>query len=72
MAARNLTPAQTLAALTREAKGKTRRVSEKQEQQAIVDLLRLIGAKVYVLGTKRRKGDYRVSASAWVSDSVRL
>jgi hypothetical protein len=35
------------------------RVSEKAEQQAIVDLLRLIGAKVYVLGTKRRRGDYQ-------------
>ncbi len=34
------------------------RISEKAEQQAIVDLLRLIGAKVYILGTKRRKGDY--------------
>ena len=29
---------------------KTQRVSEKQEQQAIVDLLTLIGAKVYVIG----------------------
>ncbi len=38
--------------------GKKARVSEKQEQQAIVDLLRLIGAKVYILGTKRRNGDY--------------
>jgi hypothetical protein len=35
------------------------RISEKAEQQAIVDLLRLIGAKVYILGTKRRKGDYQ-------------
>jgi hypothetical protein len=34
-------------------KGRQPRISEKQEQQAIVDLLRLIGAKVYVLGTRR-------------------
>jgi hypothetical protein len=34
------------------------RVSEKAEQQAIVDLLRLIGAQVYVLGTRRRRGDF--------------
>jgi hypothetical protein len=32
--------------------------SEKQEQRAIVDLLRAIGAVVYVLGTTRRKGDH--------------
>lgn len=35
------------------------RVSEKQEQAAIVDLLRAIGATVYVIGTKRRKGDHQ-------------
>jgi len=29
---------------------KAPRISEKQEQRAIVDLLRLIGAKVYVIG----------------------
>lgn len=32
--------------------------TEKQEQAAIIDLLRSIGASVYVLGTVRRKGDH--------------
>jgi hypothetical protein len=32
---------------------------EKTEQAAIVQLLRTIGASVYVLGTRRRKGDYQ-------------
>lgn len=32
--------------------------TEKEEQAAIVDLLETLGAKVYVLGTKRPKGDY--------------
>ena len=32
--------------------------SEKQEQQAILELLRLVKARVYVLGTVRPKGDY--------------
>lgn len=32
---------------------------EKYEQQAGVKLLRLLGAQVYVLGTKRRAGDYQ-------------
>lgn len=31
---------------------------EKLEQAAIVDLLRSIGGKVYVLGTKRPRGDH--------------
>lgn len=35
------------------------RVSEKVEQAHIVQLLRSIGAKVIVLGTTRRKGDYQ-------------
>lgn len=34
-------------------------VSEKVEQQHIVQLLRSLGATVYVLGTRRRKGDYQ-------------
>jgi hypothetical protein len=34
-------------------------VSEKQEQAAIVELLEAIGAKVYVLGTRRPKGDFQ-------------
>lgn len=38
--------------------GKPSRVSEKVEQAAIVELLRTIGAQVYVLGTVRRKGDH--------------
>ena len=32
---------------------------EKAEQSAIVQLLRSLGAAVYVLGTRRRKGDYQ-------------
>jgi hypothetical protein len=32
---------------------------EKTEQAAIVQLLRTIGASVYVIGTRRRKGDYQ-------------
>jgi hypothetical protein len=32
---------------------------EKAEQSAIVQLLRTIGASVYVIGTKRAKGDYQ-------------
>lgn len=35
------------------------RVPEKAEQAAIVQLLESLGAKVYVIGTKRRKGDYQ-------------
>ena len=35
------------------------KVSEKQQQAAIVQLLRSIGADVWVLGTVRRKGDYQ-------------
>lgn len=35
-----------------------RQQPEKAEQAAIVQLLRTIGARVYVLGTRRRKGDY--------------
>lgn len=31
---------------------------EKAEQAQIVQLLRTVGAKVYVLGTRRRKGDF--------------
>jgi hypothetical protein len=34
-------------------------VSEREEQAAIVRLLRTIGATVYVLGTVRRQGDYQ-------------
>lgn len=34
------------------------KASEKAEQAAIVDLLRAIGSEVYVLGTRRPKGDY--------------
>lgn len=34
------------------------RVPEKAEQQHIVQLLRSIGAKVYVSGTVRRRGDF--------------
>ena len=33
-------------------------MSEKQEQQAIVQLLRSVGAEVYVLGHPRRRGDH--------------
>lgn len=32
---------------------------EKVEQQHIVQLLRTIGGRVYVLGTRRRRGDYQ-------------
>jgi hypothetical protein len=35
------------------------KVSEKQEQAAIVQLLKNIGAKVYVLGTRRPAGDHQ-------------
>lgn len=35
------------------------RVPEKAEQSAIVQLLESLGAKVHVIGTKRRKGDYQ-------------
>jgi hypothetical protein len=35
-----------------------RRQPEKAEQAAIVRLLRLIGARVWVLGTRRPRGDY--------------
>lgn len=35
------------------------KTSEKQEQQAICDLIRAIGGHVYVIGTKRPKGDYQ-------------
>jgi hypothetical protein len=37
---------------------KTSRVPEKIEQAHVVQLLRSIGGKVYVLGTRRRKGDF--------------
>lgn len=37
----------------------TTRLSEKHVQRQIVDYLQLIGAQVYVLGTKRRKGDHQ-------------
>ena len=36
-----------------------RRQPEKQEQAAIVKLLRSLGASVYILGTRRPKGDYQ-------------
>lgn len=36
-----------------------RAASEKVEQAAIVQLLESLGGKVYVIGTKRRKGDYQ-------------
>ena len=36
-----------------------RRQLEKAEQAAIVKLLRLLGAEVYVIGTHRRAGDYQ-------------
>jgi hypothetical protein len=36
-----------------------RRQPERQEQQAIVKLLRLIGAETWVTGTHRRKGEYQ-------------
>lgn len=32
---------------------------EKLEQAAIVKLLRMVGASVYVLGTRRARGDYQ-------------
>jgi hypothetical protein len=35
-----------------------RRQPEKAEQAAIVRLLRLVGAEVWVLGTRRPRGDY--------------
>lgn len=35
------------------------RVSEKTEQAHIVQLLRSIGADVWILGTRRAKGDYQ-------------
>lgn len=35
------------------------RIPEKAEQAAIVQLLESLGAKVYVIGTKRRKNDYQ-------------
>lgn len=38
-----------------------RRQPERAEQAAIVQLLESLGAKVYVLGTTRRKGDYQGS-----------
>lgn len=34
------------------------RVPEKTEQAHIVQLLRSVGARVWVLGTRRRRGDY--------------
>lgn len=34
-------------------------ISEKQEQAAIVQLLETLGGKVWVLGTKRRTGDFQ-------------
>lgn len=37
----------------------TRQQPEKAEQAAIVQLLESLGAKVYVLGTRRPKGDYQ-------------
>lgn len=37
---------------------KAPRVPEKAVQAAIVELLEALGGTVYVLGTKRRKGDY--------------
>ena len=37
----------------------TTRVPEKAVQAQIVSLLRQLGAAVYVLGTKRRRGDYQ-------------
>jgi hypothetical protein len=36
-----------------------RQQPEKAEQRAIVQLLEALGAKVYVLGTRRRKGDHQ-------------
>lgn len=36
-----------------------RQQPERAEQAAIVKLLKLLGASVYVIGTKRRKGDYQ-------------
>lgn len=38
---------------------RTARVPEKVVQAQIVDLLRKVGAEVYVLGVTRRKGDYQ-------------
>jgi hypothetical protein len=36
-----------------------RQQPERAEQAAIVKLLKLLGASVYVIGTKRRKGEYQ-------------
>lgn len=35
------------------------RISEKQEQAAIVQLMETLGGKVWVLGTKRPSGDFQ-------------
>lgn len=45
-------------ARSREHRPKVARVPEKIVQQQIVHLLRSIGAAVYVLGTRRRRGDF--------------
>lgn len=37
----------------------TMRASEKSEQAAIVELLETLGAQVWVLGTRRPRGDYQ-------------
>ena len=39
--------------------GKPKPPLEKIEQQHIVQLIRSLGGAVYILGTKRRKGDYQ-------------
>jgi hypothetical protein len=39
-------------------RARTKGPTEKAIQAQIVTLLRLVGARVYVLGTRRRRGDY--------------
>jgi hypothetical protein len=37
----------------------TRRQPEKAEQAGIVKLVRALGGRVYVLGTRRKRGDFQ-------------
>ncbi len=50
--------AKPLSAEDAAALAQRRKQPERAEQRAIVQLLRSIGASVYVLGTTRRKGDH--------------
>lgn len=52
-------PRETRGARMRSVTPRLPRVSEKTEQAHIVQLLRSLGGKVYVLGTRRRSADYQ-------------